>query len=147
VAGLLAAEFGSIDAIAEASQDTLAALREIGPVIAESVHGWLTSDYGRQVVAGLKAAGVEMKMPDGHRARRDGPLAGKTVVVTGTLEGFTRQEAEEAIRSAGGRASGSVSKKTDYLVAGAEAGSKLDKAEKLGVTILDESGLRRLLEG
>ena len=88
-----------------------------------------------------------MEMPAGHRARRDGPLAGKTLVVTGTLEGYTRQEAEEAIRSAGGRASSSVSKKTDYVVAGAEAGSKRAKAEKLGVPILDEAGFRELLEG
>jgi len=145
VATILAEEFGSIAAIREASQETLAAVAEIGPVIAESVHAWLTGDYGRQVVAGLEAAGVQMQMPEGHRARRDGPLAGKTLVVTGTLEGFTRQEAEEAIRSAGGRASSSVSKKTDYVVAGAEAGSKRAKAEKLGVPILDEAAFRGLL--
>ena len=145
VATILAEEFGSIAAIREASQETLAAVAEIGPVIAESVHAWLTGDYGLQVVAGLEAAGVQMQMPEGHRARRDGPLAGKTLVVTGTLEGFTRQEAEEAIRSAGGRASSSVSKKTDYVVAGAEAGSKRAKAEKLGVPILDEAAFRGLL--
>jgi len=88
---------------------------------------------------------VQMDMPSEHRARRDGPLAGKTLVVTGTLAGFTRQEAEEAIRNAGGRAASSVSKKTDYVVAGAEAGSKLAKAEKLGVPVLDEAGFRDLL--
>jgi len=145
VATILAEEFGSIAAITEASQDALAAVPDIGPVIAQCVHDWLTSDYGRHVVAGLRAAGVQMEMPEGHRARRDGPLAGKTLVVTGTLEGFTRQEAEEAIREAGGRASSSVSKKTDYVVVGAEAGSKATKAEKLGVTILDEAAFRELL--
>jgi len=147
VATILAEEFGSIAAIRDASQETLSAVAEIGPVLAESVRSWLTSDYGLQVVDGLQAAGVQMEMPAGHRARRDGPLAGKTLVVTGTLEGYTRQEAEEAIRSAGGRASSSVSKKTDYVVAGAEAGSKRAKAEKLGVPILDEAGFRELLEG
>lgn len=147
VAAILAEEFGSIAAIRDASQETLSAVAEIGPVLAESVRSWLTSDYGLQVVDGLQAAGVQMEMPAGHRARRDGPLAGKTLVVTGTLEGYTRQEAEEAIRSAGGRASSSVSKKTDYVVAGAEAGSKRAKAEKLGVPILDEAGFRELLEG
>ncbi len=147
VATILAEEFGSIAALTEASAETLSAVSEIGPVIAESVHGWLTSDYGRHVVAGLLEMGVQMQMPEGHRARREGPLAGKTLVVTGTLEGFTRQDAEEAIRSAGGRAASSVSKKTDYVVAGAEAGSKLEKAEKLGVPILDETAFRRLLEG
>lgn len=145
VATILAEEFGSIAAITEASQEALAAVSDIGPVIAQCVHDWLTGDYGRHVVAGLQAAGVQMEMPEGHRARRDGPLAGKTLVVTGTLEGFTRQEAEEAIREAGGRASSSVSKKTDYVVVGAEAGSKATKAEKLGVTILDEAAFRDLL--
>ncbi|MFM8539616.1 MAG: BRCT domain-containing protein, partial [Planctomycetaceae bacterium] len=78
---------------------------------------------------------------------RDGPLTGRTLVVTGTLEGYSREEAEEAIRQAGGRAAGSVSKKTDYLVAGAEAGSKLDKARTLGVPVLDEAAFTRLLRG
>lgn len=146
VASLLANAFGSITALTEASQESLAAVSEIGPVIAESVHAWLTGDYGRHVVAGLHEVGVQMQMPDGHRARRDGPLADKTLVVTGTLEGFTRQEAEQAIRSAGGRAASSVSKKTDYVVAGVEAGSKREKAEKLGVPILDEAAFRALLD-
>ena len=77
----------------------------------------------------------------------EGPLSGKTLVVTGTLPGFSRQEAEEAIRAAGGHAAGSVSAKTDYLVAGEKAGSKLAKAEQLGVTVLDEEGLRKLIAG
>jgi DNA ligase (NAD+) len=146
VAMLLAEEFGSIEAIRDARQETLSAVQDIGPVIAASVHSWLTSEYGRYVVDGLKAAGVEMAMLTERAARPDGPLAGKTCVVTGTLQGFTRQEAEEAIRSAGGRASSSVSSKTDYVIAGEEAGSKRSKAEKIGVPILDELAFRRLLE-
>ena len=145
VASILAEEFGSLAAIAAASQETLAAAPEIGPIIAASVHDWLTCDYGQHVVRELQTAGVLMEMPSGHRARREGPLAGKTLVVTGTLSGFTRQEAEEAIRNAGGRAASSVSKKTDYLVAGAEAGSKLAKAEKLAVPVLDEPAFLQLL--
>jgi DNA ligase (NAD+) len=89
---------------------------------------------------------VRLDVPDAERGR-DGPLTGRTLVVTGTLEGYSREEAEEAIRQAGGRAAGSVSKKTDYLVAGAEAGSKLDKARTLGVPVLDEAAFTRLLRG
>jgi DNA ligase (NAD+) len=86
-------------------------------------------------------------VPASERVATDGPLAGKTLVVTGTLKRFSRQEAEEAIRKAGGRASSSVSKKTDYVVAGDEAGSKLDKAQKLGVPVIDEAEFARLLGG
>jgi len=145
VASILADHFGSMGAIAEADEAALAKIDEIGPVIARSVHEWLTGDYGRGVIASLAEAGVSMTMPRGHRARRDGPLAGKTLVVTGTLEDLTRQEAEEAIREAGGRAASSVSKKTDYLVAGGDPGSKLEKAEKLGVEVLDEAGFKKLI--
>ena len=144
VAALLAGRFPTIDSLAAASEEELAAIPEIGPAIAASVHEWLASDYGRQTIAGLKTAGVRLDVPQAERVEQ-GPLTGKTLVVTGTLERFTRQEAEEAIHRAGGRASGSVSKKTDYLVAGAEAGSKLDKAAKLGVTVIDEAAFERLL--
>ena len=97
-------------------------------------------------MAGLRAAGVKLDVPPSERIET-GPLTGKTLVVTGTLERFSREQAEEAIRRAGGRAAGSVSKKTDYLVAGAEAGSKLDKATKLGVTVIDEAAFERLIAG
>ena len=107
---------------------------------------WLASDYGRRTIEGLRRAGVRLDVPASERVE-EGPLTGKTLVVTGTLERFTRQEAEEAIRRAGGRSAGSVSKKTDYLVAGAEAGSKLDKATKLGVPVIDEAAFERLLAG
>ena len=116
-----------------------------GPVIAATVHEWLASEYGRRVIAGLQAAGVRLEATEAERPAADGPLAGKTLVVTGMLVGFSRQEAEEAIRKAGGRASGSVSKKTDYVLAGDEAGSKLEKARKLGVQVIDEAEFRKLL--
>ena len=145
VAALLAGRFGAIDALQRATAEELAAVEEIGPVIAAAVHEWLASDYGRRVIEGLRTCGVRLEVLEAERPVTEGPLVGKTLVVTGTLVGFSRQEAEEAIRKAGGRASGSVSKKTDYLVAGDEAGSKLDKAEKLGVPVIDEAEFRRLL--
>jgi DNA ligase (NAD+) len=144
VAALLAGRFPTIDALAAASEEELAAIPEIGPVIAASVHEWLASDYGKATIRGLRDAGVRLDVLEAERIEA-GPLTGKTLVVTGTLERFTRQEAEEAIRRAGGRASGSVSKKTDFLVAGAEAGSKLDKATKLGVAVIDEVAFEKLL--
>jgi DNA ligase (NAD+) len=146
VAMLLARRFPSIDALRQAPVEELAAVHEIGDVIAASVHDWLASDYGRGVIDRLAAVGVTMEVPAEERAS-DGPLTGKTLVVTGTLAGYTRQEAEAAIQQAGGRAASSVSKKTDYLVAGEEAGSKLAKAEKLGVTVLDEASFEQLLSG
>ena len=146
VAMLLAQRFPSIAALRQAPEEDLAAIHEIGDVIAASVHDWLASDYGRGVIDRLAAVGVKLEVPEAERGS-DGPLTGKTLVVTGTLAGYTRQEAEEAIRRAGGRASASVSKKTDYLIAGAEAGSKLARAEKLGVVILDEAGFERLVAG
>jgi DNA ligase (NAD+) len=146
VAALVSGRFPAIDRLRAAGVDELSAIPEIGPAIAASVHEWLSSSYGKRVLRGLEEAGVLLEVPESDRVG-DGPLAGKTLVVTGTLPGFSRQEAEEAIRRAGGRASGSVSKKTDYVLAGAEAGSKLDKAVKLGVAVVDEAAFRRLLAG
>jgi DNA ligase (NAD+) len=146
VASVLASRFPSSDALAAASAEELAALEDIGPVIAASVHEWFSSAYGRQTIEGLRAVGVRLDEPQAEPVGA-GPLTGKSLVVTGTLERFSRQEAEEAIRRAGGRASGSVSKKTDYVVAGAEAGSKLEKAKKIGVPVIDEAAFERLLAG
>ncbi len=146
VASLLCSRFPSIDQLRAATVDELSAVPEIGPAIAASVHEWLASSYGTRVLQGLEQAGVVLDVPAAERMG-EGPLTGKTLVVTGTLAGFSRQEAEEAIRKAGGRASASVSKKTDYVVAGEEAGSKLEKAEKLGVRVLDEMAFRALLAG
>ncbi|HEY4768721.1 MAG TPA: BRCT domain-containing protein, partial [Candidatus Limnocylindria bacterium] len=103
-------------------------------------------EHTRDTLHHLLDAGVVAEAPPpGVVAAADGPLKGRTLVVTGTLAGFSREEAEEAIRAAGGHAAGSVSKKTDYLVAGDKAGSKLAAAEKLGVPVLDEAGFRKLL--
>jgi DNA ligase (NAD+) len=120
----------------------------IGPTVGASLAAWFGPDGpGRGVLDDLAAAGVEAELPAPRVAAAAGPLAGKTVVVTGAVEGFSREEAEDAILAAGGKAGGSVSKKTDYVVAGPGAGSKLAKAEQLGVTVLDADGFRRLLEG
>jgi DNA ligase (NAD+) len=146
VATLLCERFPTIEKLQAASAEDLANVPEIGDIIAASVHEWLQSDYGRRTIDGLRAAGVRLDVPEADRVA-GGPLTGKTLVVTGTLTGFSRQEAEQAIRKAGGRASSSVSKKTDYLVAGEEAGSKLATAAKLGVPVLDEAGFRKLLAG
>ena len=146
VASLLASRFPAIQQLAAASEEELAAVPEIGPAIAASVRDWLAGESGRATIAGLQAAGVRLELLEAERASA-GPLTGKTLVVTGTLARFSRQEAEEAIRRAGGRSSGSVSKKTDYLVAGAEGGSKLAKATKLGVPVIDEAAFEQLLAG
>ena len=124
----------------------------VGPTVATSLEGWFSDPATADVLADLVDAGVEPERPAasviaGGAAASEGPLAGKTLVVTGTLAGFDRQSAEEAIRAAGGKAGGSVSKKTDYLVAGDNAGSKLAKAQELGVPVLDEDAFRRLLAG
>jgi DNA ligase (NAD+) len=119
----------------------------VGPTVAVSLAAYFGPDGpGGDVLRDLADAGVEPELPT-PRPADAGPLEGRTVVVTGTLPGFSRQEAEEAIRAAGGKPGGSVSKKTDYVVAGESAGSKLSKAQELGIPVLDEDGLRRLLAG
>ena len=120
----------------------------IGGSVAAAVGRWFADEATRDVLRELVDVGIVPERPVLRPAGEGaGPLDGKTVVVTGTLEGFGRQEAEEAIRAAGGKPGGSVSKKTDYLVAGESAGSKLAKAQELGVPVLDEAGFRRLLAG
>ena len=144
VASLLCERFPTIEKLQAASVDDLANVPEIGEIIAASVHEWLASDDGRQTIQALGAAGLTLDVPEADRVA-GGPLTGKTLVVTGTLPGFSRQEAEAAIRQAGGRASSSVSKKTDYLLAGEDAGSKLANAKKLGVPVIDEAEFRKLI--
>ena len=139
----LAARFGSMDAIASATPEALASADGVGGVIAESVLGWFEVDWHREIVDHWAAAGVRMADEVDEATPRT--LEGLTVVVTGSLEGFTRDGAKEAIIARGGKASGSVSKKTDWVVIGANAGSKADKAEELGVPILDEAGFVTLL--
>jgi DNA ligase (NAD+) len=148
----LAAEFGSLDAIAAASGADLAAVDGVGPTIAASVIDWFGVDWHAAIVDKWRAAGVQMGTPRPRRAAAgDGaaaegrPLAGVTVVITGTLAGLTRDEASEAVTGLGGKVASSVSKKTDFVVAGENPGSKYDKALSLGVPVLDEAGLRVLL--
>jgi DNA ligase (NAD+) len=133
--------------IATEAPERFAEVPGIGPTVAASIAAWFGGQAGDGVLEDLADAGVEAELPDVTPAAAGGPLEGKAIVVTGTLPGFSRQEAEEAIRAAGGKPAGSVSKKTDYLVAGESAGSKLAKAQELGVPVLDEDGLRRLLAG
>ena len=139
----LATEFGSMDAIAQADRDRLAAVDGVGGVIADSIIEWFATDWHREVLARWADAGVRME--DERDASIERTLEGVTVVVTGTLVNYSRDSAKEAIIVRGGRASGSVSKKTHFVVAGASAGSKLDKAEALGIPVLDEDGFTKLL--
>jgi len=147
-AEVLAARFGDIDALAAAGIDELTEIDEIGPVIAASVHHFFASEAGAETIERLRTAGVQTTSarPPAQAARAaDLPLADKTVVVTGTLEHFSRDEAKDAIKAAGGRAASSVSKNTDFVVVGESPGSKADKAEQLGVETIDEAEfLRRL---
>jgi DNA ligase (NAD+) len=146
----LANHFGSVDAIRAASVDELAAVEGVGPIIAEAVVDWFTVDWHVEIVDRWAAAGARLATPGhpgpGAAVEQRGPLSGLSVVVTGTIEGFSREEAEEAIVAAGGRAASSVSKRTAFVVAGPGAGTKLQKAEALGVPILDSEGFRRMLE-
>jgi len=141
----LARHFGSLEAVMEASEDELLQVTDVGPVVAASIVRFFAEPHNREGVEQLRAAGVHW--PEGKRQHRAvGPLAGKTVVLTGTLPHWTRDEARERIEAAGGKVSGSVSRKTDYVVAGDEAGSKLDKARELGVPVIDEAQLKSMLE-
>ncbi|WP_372939229.1 NAD-dependent DNA ligase LigA [Mycolicibacterium sp.] len=140
----LAGEFGSLEAIEAASEEQLAAVEGVGPTIAAAVVEWFTVDWHRAIVEKWRAAGV--RMADERDTSIERTLEGLSIVVTGSLAGFSRDQAKEAILVRGGKAAGSVSKKTAYVVAGDAPGSKYDKAVELGVPILDEDGFRRLLE-
>lgn len=146
VATVLADAFGSMDALVKASEEELSRVNEIGPIIAKSVHQFLHSDYGQRTIADLARVGVKMEStrPAARAART---LEGKTLVVTGTLSKYTRDEIHDLIAQHGGHAASSVSKKTDYLVAGESAGSKLAKAQTLGVPVLTEDQFESLLKG
>ena len=135
--------FPSIDALAEADMDSLAAVPDIGPATAECIYTFFRNEEDRRIVRKLRDCGVNMTMPEVTRA--SDKLAGLTFVVTGTLERYGRKEIEELIVSHGGKATGSVSKKTSYLVAGENAGSKLDKARSLGVPVLTEAEFEAML--
>jgi DNA ligase (NAD+) len=140
----LARHFGKLDSIMNASVEQLLEVADVGPVVAESIHTFFQQPHNREVVKQLRACGVTWQEGE-PAARVPKPLAGKTIVLTGTLPTLTRDEAKDMLEAAGAKVAGSVSKKTDYVVAGAEAGSKLDKARELGVAVLDEDGLRELV--
>ncbi|MCV2368792.1 NAD-dependent DNA ligase LigA [Roseateles oligotrophus] len=144
----LARHFGSLDALMDASVEQLLQVRDVGPVVAKSIHTFFAQAHNREVIEQLRAVGFKWAEGGGAAAEQGPqPLLGKTLVLTGTLPTLSRDAAKDLIEAAGGKVSGSVSKKTHYVVAGEEAGSKLDKARELGVTVLDEAGLQALLAG
>lgn len=141
-AQLLAEEFGSMDALMEATQEELARVNEVGPRVSQAICEFFEEEKNRELIEQLREAGLVLTA---QRRERSSKLAGLTFVITGTLPTLTREAAKEKIEGAGGKVTGSVSKKTNYVVAGEEAGSKLEKAQQLGVAVLDESALLRLL--
>jgi DNA ligase (NAD+) len=145
-AGILAHELGSLERLTNATVEELDAIPEIGLTVAESVHDWFDDEGNRALCDRLRAAGVKTEAERRSGGTADERFAGKQFVLTGTLESFTRDEARALIEARGGRVNSSVSKKTDYVVAGEAAGSKLDKAQSLGVTVIDESAFREMLE-
>jgi DNA ligase (NAD+) len=146
VADLLAGHFGDLEPLMAADREELEAVPGIGPTIAESVARFFSEERNRREVEALLAHGVRFEAA-APRVAREGPLAGRTLVLTGSLEGLTRDEARARIEAAGGRVTNSVSKKTDYVVAGADPGSKVRKAEELEIPIVDQAGLEALLAG
>jgi DNA ligase (NAD+) len=141
MASILAENFGAIDRLLEADIEQLRAVGGVGPIVAEEVHEYFQRPEARRLIQRLLDAGIRVKPPQ----RREGPLAGKTFVITGTLSSMTRGEAEERIKALGGSAGSTVSKKTDYLVVGADPGSKLEKARRLKVPVLDEAAFLELV--
>ena len=146
VATTLAEHFGSMEELLAATEEDLSAVEEVGPVIAKSVFDFLHSERGEQAVRKLRDAGLDLTSPKKPAAApATGPLAGMTIVVTGTLAKYKREEIEALIEQHGGRAGSAVSKSTAYLVAGEKAGSKLAKAQKLGVQVIDEAEFEKLI--
>jgi DNA ligase (NAD+) len=145
----LARHFGALDALMAADEAQLLEVTDVGPVVAASIARFFAEPHNREVIEQLRASGVTWpeSEPAPSGASAAGPLAGRTVVLTGTLPTLTREQASAMVLAAGGKVSGSVSKKTDYVLAGDEAGSKLDKARLLGVPVIDEAAFRRLLGG
>jgi len=140
----LARHFGKLDNLLAADEAALLEVNDVGPVVAQSIANFLGESHNVEVIEQLRAAGVHWPEAE-PAARAPQPLAGKTFVLTGTLPTLSREEAKERLEAAGAKVAGSVSKKTDYVVAGAEAGSKLEKAQSLGVPVLDEDGMLKLL--
>jgi len=143
-AELLAEHFGSMERLADASEEELQQVSEVGPKLAESIRHFFHEKQNRELIDRLKKLGLKMEA-DVQVDRPRQVLAGKTIVVTGTLDSMTREEAEALITKYGGRVTKSVSKKTDYVLAGRDPGSKLDKAKELGISIIDEAALGAML--
>ena len=141
----LARHFGKLDAIMDASEEQLLAVNDVGPIVAKSLRTFFEQPHNREVVEQLRACGVTWEEGE-PAAVTPKPLSGKTFVITGTLPTLSRDEAKDMLEAAGAKVAGSVSKKTDYLLAGTDAGSKLDKARELGVVVIDEDGLTDLLQ-
>jgi DNA ligase (NAD+) len=146
IATVLAEHFGSIEAMRAADAAELGEVNEIGPTIAQSVYDYLHSPYGKATIDDLQDLGINMKAPKTLAATGKGKLQGKILVVTGSLTKYSRDEIQELITNHGGRAASSVSKNTDYVVAGEKAGSKLDKAKSLGVPVLSEDEFEQLIK-
>ena len=144
-AELLLTHFRSIDALARASEEALSALEGVGPRIAESVRAWFSHPANQRTVSRLKAYGLQMTLPEEEKPSEALPLAGKTFVLTGALPAWTRGEATEIIKRYGGKVTSAVSRKTDYVLAGENPGSKFEKAQKLGVPIISEADLRKMV--
>jgi DNA ligase (NAD+) len=140
----LEANFDSLDTIAAATEEQLEAVDGIGNIMAQSIHAWFADIGNQTLIDQLRSHGLNFQ--SSRQEQANGPLAGKTIVLTGSLPNLTRDEATKLIEAAGGRTSSSVSKKTDYLLAGEAAGSKFTKAEKLGVSVLDEAKLLQLIK-
>jgi DNA ligase (NAD+) len=146
-AALLARHFGTLDAILDAPADALEAVSEIGPIVAASIRAFADEPRNRRLIARLKEAGVNTRSRAPQPSAGSGPLAGKVFVLTGTLTSMTREEATEALERCGARVTGSVSRRTDYVVAGSDPGTKLDKARELSVVVLNEDEFRKLVVG
>jgi DNA ligase (NAD+) len=142
----LARHFGTLDAIMDASEEALLTVNDVGPIVATSLRTFFAQTHNREVVEQLRACGIywEEGAPAAQPLKR---LAGKTFVLTGTFPTLSRDQAKDLLEAAGAKVAGSVSKKTSYVVAGTEAGSKLDKAQELGVPVLDEAGMLEMLAG
>jgi DNA ligase (NAD+) len=140
----LAKHFGSLSALMQASMEDLLQVSDVGPIVAESIKNFFSEPHNQIVISQLLLAGIIWPETAGKQLAT-GHLLGKTFVLTGTLPNLSRDSAKELVEAAGGKVSGSVSKKTDFVIAGTDAGSKLDKAQELGITILDEAGMLALL--
>ncbi len=142
-AQFLAEQFGDLDKIAASSEDELQRAEEVGPKVAASIHRFFEEERNRELIERLRAEGFSLTYEVKKKA--GGPLAGLTFVLTGTLPTLAREDAKARIETAGGKVTGSVSKKTDYLVAGEDAGSKLDKAREIGIKVIDEAQLLEMI--